>query len=96
MAVTTASALQSALDTIQGHDIGTISPIRVLKEEHDAATYSRWYVVGQASTVSDLVQIFGPRALWAKTTVANSVADQAAEVVAAMKLDSNVDPDAEV
>ena len=96
MAQLTAASLQSALDTITGQDAGTMSPVRVLEESHDSATYSRWYVSGHPSAVSDLVQIFGPRALWVKTTVAGNAAAQAAEVIAAMKLASNIDPDAEV
>jgi hypothetical protein len=98
MAQTTTAALQAALNTISGHDVGSPDPVKVLKEEHDSATYSRWYVEGNPSVVSTPAVILGERAMWVRTTVANSVADQAAEVIAAMTatvgtIDGNVDPD---
>lgn len=96
MAQTTTSALQAALNTITGQDVGSPPPIQILQEVHDSATYSRWYVTGNGSTVAAPVTILGERAMWAKTTVANSVANQAAEIVAAMTGNSNADPDAQV
>ncbi len=97
MAKTTAAALQSALDTITGHDIGSPSPLTVIHENHDSATYSRWYCVGSGSLVSTPAVILGERAKWVRTTVANSAADQAAEVVTAFLdtttgINGNVDP----
>ena len=96
MAQTTTSALQSAIDSLIGHDAGTMSPVRVLQEAHDSATYSRWYVAGNYSPVGATQTIRGPRALWAKTTVSGNAAAQALEVLTAMGLNSNIDPDAEV
>ena len=98
MAQTTAAALQSALDTSTGHDVGSPSPLQVLKEDHDSATYSRWYCVGSGSLVSTPGVILGERAKWVRTTVANTAANQAAEIVTAFldnttTVNGNVDPD---
>jgi len=98
MAATTTSALQSALNTITGHDVGSPNPITILQEDHDSATYSRWYCVGNCSLVSTPAVILGERAKWVRTTVANSAADQAAEIVTAFLdtttgINGNVDPD---
>ena len=98
MAKTTTAALQSALNTITGHDVGSPNPIQILQENHDSATYSRWYVQGQGSLVSTPAVILGERAKWVRTTVANSAADQAAEVITAFldnttAVNGNVDPD---
>ena len=98
MAQTTAAALTAAINTVIGHDVGSPDPINILKEDHDAATYSRWYVEGNPSVVATPGVILGERSMWVRTTVANSAADQAAEVVAAMTatigtIDGNVDPD---
>ena len=96
MAQATTATLQSALDTLTGHDGGTDSPVKILQEVHDSATYSRWYIVGDISRVSTPKVIRGERGMWIKTTVANTAANQALEVLAALQLNSNVDPDAEV
>lgn len=98
MAKTTTAALQSALNTITGHDVGSPNPIQILQENHDSATYSRWYVQGQGSLVSTPAVILGERAKWVRTTVSNSAADQAAEVITAFldnttAVNGNVDPD---
>jgi hypothetical protein len=87
----------SAINTIIGHDVGSPDPIKILQEDHDSATYSRWYCEGSPSTVAAPETILGERAMWCRTTVANSAADQAAEIVAAMTatigtIDGNVDP----
>ena len=97
MAKTNAAALTAALNTILGHDVGSPDPIQVLQEAHDSATYSRWYVSGNPSTVSDTNDILSDRAMWVRTTVANSAADQAAEIITAMTaanatVNGNVDP----
>ena len=96
MAQLTAATLQAVLDTVTGHDAGTMSPMRILQEVHDSATYSRWYIVGDSSLVSATDSIYGERAMWVKTTDALSAAVQAAEVRDALRLASNIDPDAEV
>ena len=98
MAQTTTAALQSALNTITGHDVGSPNPIQILQENHDSATYSRWYVQGSASLVSTPAVILGERSKWVRNTVANSAADQAAEIVTAFldavgTVHGNVDPD---
>lgn len=96
MAVTTTSALQAAIDTLSGNDVGTVSPVKILQEVHDSATYSRWYVMGNSNRVANPTSIYNDKGLWVKTTVSGNVAAQAAEVLGAMRLDSNVDPDAQV
>jgi hypothetical protein len=96
MAVTTTAALQSAINTLSGHDIGSPDPIKILEEVHDSATYSRWYVTGHPSLVSATGEIMGERTMWCKTTIAGNDAAQAAEILAALESDSNIDPDAEV
>ncbi|MBT8449978.1 MAG: hypothetical protein KJO69_09825 [Gammaproteobacteria bacterium] len=96
MAQTTTAALQAALDTYIGHDAGTMSPIRILQEDHDDATYSRWYVVGDVSRVSTPVTIRVQGGLWVKTTVANTAAQQALEITAAIAANPTVDADAQV
>lgn len=96
MAATTAVALQAALNTLQGHDVGSPDPIKILEEDHDAATYSRWYVSGHPSKVGATAEIMAERAMWVKTTVSGSAADQAAEVLVAMEDQSNIDADAEI
>ena len=96
MAQITSADMEAALDSLIGQDAGTMRPVRVLKEEHDAVDYSRWYVEGNSNQVSDLAQVYGPRAMWVRTSVAGSAAVQAALVLQAMRLDSNVDPNAEV
>ena len=98
MAQATTATLQAALNTITGHDVGSPNPIQVLQENRDASLYSRWYVQGQGSLVSTPAVILGERAKWVRTTVANSAANQAAEVVAAFldnttAVNGNVDPD---
>ena len=95
MAVTTTADLQSALNTLTGHDAGTPNPVEILQEVHDSATYSRWYVVGHPTKVSNLAEIMGERAMWCKTTISGNAAAQAAEILAAMESGSNIDPDAE-
>ena len=96
MAVTTTAALQSALNTLTGHDAGTPDPIKILEEVHDSATYSRWYVEGHPTKVSSLTEIMGERAMWVKTTISGNAAAQAAEILVALESGSNIDPDAEV
>ena len=96
MAQLTTADLQGALDALTGHDAGTMSPMKVLQEFHDSATYSRWYIVGDISRVSTPVTIRTERGMWTKTTVASTAANQALEVLAAFQLNSNIDPDAEV
>lgn len=96
MAQTTAAALQTAINTLSGHDVGSPNPITVLEEDHDAATYSRWYVTGTPSLVSAPGEIMGERTMWVKTTVAGDADAQAAEVLVALESDSNLDPDAQV
>jgi hypothetical protein len=98
MAATTTSALQAAINTILGHDVGSPDPIKILQEDHDSATYSRWYCEGNGSTVAAPETILGERAMWCRTTVAGNDAAQAAEIIAAMtstigSIDGNVDPD---
>lgn len=93
MAQTTTAALQSALDTITGQDVGSPSPIKILQEDHDSATYSRWYCEGNGSTVAAPGVILGEKAMWARTTVSGNAAAQAAEVIAAFLQDGQVDPD---
>lgn len=96
MAQTTTAALQAALNTITGHGVGSPDPIKILQEVHDSATYSRWYCVGTPTDTDTTPQdIYGERAMWCRTTVANTAANQAAEIIAAMKSDANVDPDAQ-
>lgn len=97
MAKTTTAALTSALNTIIGHDVGSPNPINILKEDHDSATYSRWYVEGNPSVVATSGVILGERSMWVRTTVAGNDAAQAAEIIAAMtstagSIDGNVDP----
>lgn len=103
MAVTTTSALQSAINTLSGHDVGSPNPITILEEVHDSATYSRWYVTGHPTKVSAPAEIMGERAMWVKTTISGNAAAQAAEVLAALEssdpsgtvtTDGNLDPDA--
>ena len=96
MAQITAAQLQSALDAISGHDVGSPSPVKVLQENHDSATYSRWYVEGNSNEVASPKVIYGERTMWVKTTVAGIAASQAAEVLTALDSNSNVDPDAQV
>lgn len=96
MAQLTAAQLQTALDTISGHDVGSPSPVKVLQEDHDSATYSRWYVEGNSNEVAAPKTIYGERSMWVKTTVAGIASAQAAEVLDALDSNSNVDPDAEV
>ena len=98
MAKTTTAAIQSALNTITGHDVGSTNPLQILQEDHDSATYSRWYCVGSGSLVSAPAVILGERAKWCRTTVANAVAVQAGEIVTAFldnttTVNGNVDPD---
>ena len=96
MAVTTTSALQSAINTLIGHDVGSPDPIKILQEVHDALTYSRWYITGTPSKVAATDEIMAERAMWIKTTISGNVAAQAAEVLAALESNSNLDPDAQV
>ena len=98
MAATDTAGLTSAINTLIGHDVGSPDPIQVLEEDHDAATYSRWYVSGNPSKVASPGIILSDRAMWVRTTVAGNAAAQAAEVLAAMTatvgiIDANVDPD---
>lgn len=94
MAVTTTSALQSAINTLSGHDAGSPNPITILKERHDAATYSRWYVTGHPTKVSAPGEIMAERCMWVRTTISGNAAAQAAEILVALEDDSNLDPDA--
>lgn len=96
MAVTTTAALQSAINTLSGHDAGSPNPVTILKERHDAATYSRWYVTGHPTKVSAPGEIMAERAMWCKTTISGNAAAQAAEILVALEDDSNIDVDAEV
>ena len=96
MAQLTTAQLQTALDSISGHDAGSPSPVKVLQENHDSATYSRWYVEGNSNEVASPKVIYGEKAMWVKTTVASIASSQAAEVLDALDSNSNVDPDAEV
>ncbi len=93
MAQTTTALLEAALVTALGNDAGSKNPIAILKEDHDAATTSRWYVVGSPSAAEN-----NHRAMWVKTTVSGDADAQAAEVIAAMTsvagaTDGNADPD---
>ena len=97
MAKTNATALQAALNTITGHDVGSPNPIQILQEGHDSST-SRWYVVGNGGLVSTPAVILGERAKWVRTAQAGSAADQAAEVIVALlddttSINGNVDLD---
>ena len=96
MAVTTTSALQAAINTLIGHDVGSPDPIKILGEVHDSADYSRWYIIGTPSKVAAPGEIMAERAMWIKTTISGNVAAQAAEVLVALESDSNLDPDAQV
>jgi len=96
MAVTTTAALQSALNTLSGHDVGSPNPITILKERHDAEDYSRWYVTGHPTKVSAPGEIMAERCMWCKTTISGDAAAQAAEILVALEDDSNIDADAEV
>jgi hypothetical protein len=91
MAQTTTAALQAALNTLTGHDVGSPDPIKILAEDHDDATYSRWYVTGHPSLVSAPGEIMGERAMWVRTAVTGGVSTQAALVIIALEGDSNVD-----
>ena len=102
MAKTTTAALQGAINTLSGHDIGSPNQISILKEEHLPLLYSRWYVTGSPKRVSLLKEYQQERTMWCQTTWTNSAADQAAEVLAALEssdpsstvtTDANVDPD---
>ena len=102
MAKTTTALLQAAIDTLSGHDVGSPNPITILKEAHDSATSSRWYVTGHPTKVSAPGEIMQERAMWCLTTVSGNAAAQAAEVLAALEstdpsstvtTDANVDPD---
>ena len=102
MAATTTIALQSAINTLSGHDVGSPNPITILQEDHDSATYSRWYVTGHPTKVSAPGEIMQERCMWVRTTVSGNAAAQAAEVLAALEssapsgtvtTDANVDPD---
>ena len=97
MAKVSAATMQAALNTITGHDVGSPDPLQILREDHDSATYSRWYVVGSGSLVSTPAVILGERAKWCRTTDASSTATQAAEIVTAFldtttTVNGNVDP----
>ena len=103
MAVTTTSALQSAINTLSAHDVGSPNPISILQEVHDSATYSRWYVTGTPSKAGSAAEIMGERAMWCKTTVSGNAAAQAAEILVALESsdpsgtvtgDGNLDPNA--
>ena len=101
MAQTTTAALQAALNTITGHDVGSPNPITILEEVHDSATSSRWLCSGNCSTVAAPAVILAERAKWCKTTVLGNDAAQAAEIVVAMldnttTVNGNIDPDAQV
>jgi len=96
MAQTTTAALQSAINTLSGHDVGSPNPITILEEDHDAATYSRWLVTGHPTKVSAPGEIMAERTMWCKTTVSGNAAAQAAEIFVALESDSNLDPDAQV
>jgi len=96
MAVTTTAALQAAINTLIGHDVGSPNPITILEEVHDAADYSRWYVSGTPTKVAAPGEIMGERVMWCKTTISGNAAAQAAEILVALESDSNVDPDAQV
>ena len=96
MAQLTTAQLQSALDSLSGHDAGSPSPVKVLQENHDSATYSRWYFEGNSDLVSSPKVIYGEKARWVKTSVSGIASFQAAEVLTALNSNSNVDPDAQV
>ena len=96
MAVTTTAALTSAINTLIANDAGTLNPVQILEEVHDSATYSRWYIVGTPTKGGTPGEIMAERAMWVKTTISGNDAAQAAEVLAALESDSNIDPDAEV
>ena len=93
MAVTTTSALQTAINTLSGHDVGSPNPISILQEDHDAADYSRWYVTGTPSLTSATEEIMAERTMWIRTTISGNVAAQAAEILAALESNSNADSD---
>ena len=89
MAVTTAAALEAEIRTDHTVDVGSPSPISILKEMHDSATYSRYYCVGNAEP-------YAGKAMWVKTTVSGNDGAQADEIRAAMNTSGHVDPDAQV
>jgi len=89
MAATTAAALTTELRTDHNVDVGSPDPISILQEIHDAATYSRYYCVGNA-------ELYSGKAMWVKTTVSGNAGAQADEIRAAMNSSGNVDPDAQV
>ena len=89
MAISSASALITELRTDRSIDVGSPDPISILHEEHDAATYSRYYCVGN-------VEPYIGKAMWVKTTIAGNAGAQADEIRAALTQAGAVDPDAEV
>lgn len=89
MAVSTAAALESEIRTDHNLDVGSPSPIQIIQEMHDSATYSRYYCVGR-------VEPYAGKSMWVKTTVSGNDGAQADEIRAAMATEGNVDVDAQV
>lgn len=88
MAATTAAALITELRTDHSLDVGSPDPISITQEMHDAATYSRYYCVGN-------IEPYIGKAMWVKTTVSGNAGAQADEIRAAMNTAGAVDPDAQ-
>lgn len=89
MAASTGAALETELRTDHNLDAGSASPIQILQEMHDSATYSRYYCVGR-------VPPYAGKSMWVKTTVSGDAGAQADEIRAAMAVAGNVDSDAQV
>ncbi len=90
MAQTTTATLQVLFRAADGIDIGSPDSIEITQEDHDAATYSRWYCVGKASK-------YQGRSMWVRTAVSGSAATQAAGIIATLTANTtfrngNVDP----
>ena len=86
MAATTAANLITELRTDYSVDAGSPDPIDIIAENHDAATYSRYYCVGVTDPIAG-------KAMWVRTTVSGNAGAQADEIRAAMAQIGNVDPD---
>lgn len=89
MATSTAAALEAEIRTDHNLDVGSPSPIQIIIEMHDSATYSRYYCVGRTEP-------YIGKSMWVKTTVSGNDGAQADEIRAAMNSAGNVDPDAQV
>ena len=78
MAQITAATLQTTLDSTN-----TMKAFQVIKGFNQSVTYDWWYVLVGIYQTANPTLVPG-RARWCRTTIANTAADQATEVITAL------------